>query len=98
MKKTLIAVACATFITTGAMAKPATHQAPKPQNNHSIHMVNHSYKPAPKHVKHHAPAPVQHVAQYRPAPAPVYHHHHHDTGAIVLGDALIAFAILATAF
>lgn len=95
MKKTFIAAATVAFITTGAFAgHPANHNksAPKP-----IHVVEHNVsKPAPKPAplaKHHKPKPV-HVAKHHPKPAPHIEHHHHH---IDLGDALIAFAILATA-
>lgn len=103
MKKTIIAVACAAFISTGAMAKPASHNAPKPHNGHTVHMVdNHAPKPAPHknhksvhHTSHHRPAPV--VAYVRPTPPPPPHHHHHyDAGTALLGDVIIAFAILAS--
>jgi hypothetical protein len=92
MKKTLIAVVCATFISTGAMAKPASHNNdPKPSNSHTVHMVDHGpKKPAPHHAHndhHHRPAP---------APVTVAHHHHNDSGAILLGDFILAFAILAS--
>ena len=83
MKKTLIAVAMAAFVSTGAIAKPMpSHSAPKPHNNHTVHMVNHAHKPAP-HAQHH--------------PKPVVVHHHHHNNHTDFGDVLIAFAILATA-
>ena len=91
MKNTLIAVACAAFISTGAIAKPVQKPAPQPHNNHSVHMIN--KHPAPR-IHHHAPAPI--VAHVRPTPPPPPVHHYHDSGAILLGDALIAFAILAS--
>ena len=104
MKKTIIAVACAAFISTGAMAKPTSHNAPKSNNGHTVHIVNKTTprpaphvnnKPVQHHASHHRPAPV--VAHVRPTPPPpAHHHHHHDSGAILLGDALIAFAILAS--
>ena len=103
MKKTLIVVAMATFVSTGAMAKSTPqHNAPKPQNGHIVHMVNkNTPKLAPRanHVnmhqpEHHRPAPV--VAYVRPTPPPPAHHHSNNSGAILLGDALIAFAILAS--
>ncbi len=81
MKKTIIAVAMAAFISTGAIAKPMPHNAPKPHNAHQVHMVSHAHKPAP-HKHHHSPTPV------------VVHHHHNHAD---FGDVLIAFAILATA-
>ena len=103
MKKTLAAVACAALISTGAYAKPASNHAPKPNNNHSVHMTNsthHSGKPT-KHASHHS-APVTHVVHHSSAPVvahvgPTPHHHHHHNH-LDLGDALIAFAILAAAF
>ena len=107
MKKTLMAVAMAAIITTGANAKPASHNPPKPHNdNHPVQIVNnhnHSSKPghhaaAPRHhSKHHAPAPkIVQVRPTPPPPPPAHHHHHHSH--FDFGDALIAFAILATAF
>jgi len=81
MKKTIIAVAMAAFISTGAIAKPMPHNAPKPHNAPQVHMVSHAHKPAP-HKHHHSPTPV------------VVHHHHNHAD---FGDVLIAFAILATA-
>ena len=101
MKKTLIVATIAAVVSTGAFAKPASHNAPAPHNNQpSVHQtMNHKAKPAVHaHTGHHNPTPyVAHVHSRpaHPAPKPVYHHHH-DTGAILLGDALIAFAILAT--
>ena len=96
MKKILIPVACAAFISTGAMAAPMPNHSPATHTNHSVHTMNHNARPAPRgHTGHHNPAPY--VAHVHHAPAPVVvHHSHHDTGAILLGDALIAFAILAT--
>lgn len=96
MKKTMIAVACAALISTGAYAKPASNHAPKPHNNPApTHTMNHHAKPAVHaHTGHHNPIPY--VAHVHHTPAPVYHHHHHS--GLDLGDALIAFAILATAF
>lgn len=91
MKKTLIAVACAAFISTGAIAKPMPHNnGSKPHNGHTVHMVDHGHKPAPHHTQ---------SKHNRPAPAPVtvaHHHHHNDSGAILLGDFILAFAILAS--
>ena len=85
MKKILIPVACAAFISTGAMAKPMTHHAPQPHNNHhSVQMVSRAHHPAPHVHHHHAPTPV------------VVHHSHHDEGAVLLGSAIVAFAILAS--
>ncbi|MBP5364034.1 MAG: hypothetical protein J6Y49_01640 [Alphaproteobacteria bacterium] len=107
MKKTLIAVACAAFISTGAMAKPASHQPPKSHNNnHSVQMVNKAPKSAPHISNHGAPAHHSshhgggvHVAHvYTAPPPPAHHHHHHHSSHLDFGDALIAFAILATAF
>ncbi len=108
MKKTLIAVACAAFISTGAMAKPASHQPSKPHNNnHSVQMVNKAPKSAPHigkhgsahHSSHHHGGPRVQVAHvYAPPPPPAHHHHHHHSSHLDFGDALIAFAILATAF
>ena len=90
MKKTLIAVACAAFISTGAIAKPMPHNnGSKPHNGHTVHMVDHGHKPAPHHAhsKHHHPTKVT-IAHH--------HHHHNDTGAILLGDFILAFALLAS--
>ena len=103
MKKTMIAVACAALISTGAYAKPAPNHASKPHNDHhGVQMVdNHAPKPA-NHSHHSAshrrpqPIVVAHVRPTPPPPAPAHHHHHHS--GLDLGDALIAFAILATAF
>ena len=104
MKKTMIAVACAALISTGAYAKPSSNHAPKPTNNHSVHTVNsahHSGKPT-QHAGHHSTSSV-HVVHHNPAPVvahvgPAPHHHHHHHSGFDFGDALIAFAILATAF
>jgi len=85
MKKTLIAVAIAAFVSTGAIAKPMSNHAPHSHNSHSVHMVHHDHKP------------VHHVHYAAPAPVVVHHNHHHNDGIILLGDALIAFAILASA-
>ena len=109
MKKTLIAVACAAFISTGAMAKPASHQPSKPHNsNHTVQVVNKApHKSAPHISNHGAPAHHSshhgggvHVAHVYTAPPPPAHHHqhYHHSSHLDLGDALIAFAILATAF
>ena len=87
MKKALIAVAMAAFISTGAMAKPMPHHTPGTHQTHSVHMVN--------HAPHHA-TPSHHAHHHAPAPYVVHHHHHNDIGAMLLGDAIIAFAILAT--
>ena len=90
MKKTLIAVACAAFISTGAIAKPMPHNnGSKPHNGHTVHMVDHGHKPAPHHA---------HSKPHRPTKVTVAHHHHHhnDTGAILLGDFILAFALLAS--
>ena len=97
MKTTLIAVACAAVISTGAIAKPMQPAQPSHNNSHSVHMVNkhQSPKPAPQ-AHHNKPAQVVHVAHSRPTPPPPHHHHHHSS--FDFGDALIAFAILATAF
>ena len=86
MKKTLIAVAMVAFVSTGAIAKPMPHNAPQSHNNHSVHMVSHAKHPAP------------HAHHYHAAPAPlvVHHSHHHNDGAVLLGDMIIAFAILAS--
>ena len=103
MKKILIAVACAAFISTGAMAKPSSHSAPKPHNGHTVHMVNKNTPKPAAHVnhmhahgpRHHRPAPV--VAYVHPTPPPpVHHHYNYDPGIALLGDAIIAFAILAS--
>lgn len=99
MKKTIIAVACAAFISTGAMAKPASHHGTQPHNNPPTHTMNHNAKPAVHaHTGHHNPTPYVAHVRPAPAPAPVYHHHHHhnDDAAVLIGDAIIAFAILAT--
>ena len=111
MKKTLIAVACAAFISTGAIAKPASNHAPKPHNdNHPVQTVkNHAPKSAPHvgnrtqahHSSHHhghggSTVHVAHV--YSAPPPPAHHHHSHYHSGLDFGDALIAFAILATAF
>ena len=88
MKKTLVAVICAAFLSTGAFAKPASHA---PQHNHNSHTV--------QMTTHHAPKPAQHHHVHHSKPAPVVvtqHHHHNDTGAILLGDMILAFAILAS--
>ena len=97
MKKTIIAVACAALISTGAMAKPASHHGTQPHNNPApTHTMNHRAKPAVHaHTGHHNPTPY--VAHVRPTPPPPHHHHHHHN-SFDFGDALIAFAILATAF
>ncbi len=99
MKKTLIVAACAAIISTGAMAKPESHHAPKPHNDHQIVQTSH-HKPS-HHMNHHKPAhhtTVVHVAHARPTPPPPPHHHHHHHNSFDFGDALIAFAILASAF
>ena len=87
MKKTLIAVACAAFISTGAMAKPMPQHTHGTHPSHSVHMVSrgapHHHGPS-HHVHHHAPTPV------------IVHHSHHDDGAILLSSAIVAFAILAS--
>jgi len=62
--------------------------------------THHSGKPT-KHASHHS-APVTHVVHHSSAPVvahvgPTPHHHHHHNH-LDLGDALIAFAILAAAF
>ena len=104
MKKTLIAVACAALISTGAYARPAQHAPQSHTNHHSIHAVSHNTpKPASHakhhvnshHASHHRPAPI--VASVRPTPPPPHHHHHHHHSHLDVGDALIAFAILASA-
>ena len=84
MKKTFVAVICAAFLSTGAIAKPMSH-TPQQHNHHShtVHMTTHAPKPA-THVVHHS------------KPTPVVVHHHHDNGAILLGDMILAFAILAS--
>ena len=101
MKKTIVAVAVAALVSTGAYAKPAFNHAPKPHNDHhGVQMVDkHAPKPANHSASHRRPQPIV-VAQVRPTPPPApvhhHHHHHHDTTAVLLGDALIAFAILAS--
>ncbi|MBR4475729.1 MAG: hypothetical protein IKP05_03565 [Alphaproteobacteria bacterium] len=96
MKKTLIAVAVATFISTGAFAaQPAHNKKPAPKPAHVVeHTMPHHTQP------HHAPKPA-HVANNR------HHHKQHHTETRVVhhyhnkhtdfGDVLIAFAILAAA-
>ena len=99
MKKTMIAVACAAFISTGAIAKPASHQPPKQNKaNHPVQVMKHTAQKPTARTKvhtHHTPH-VVHVVHSRPTPPPPRHHHHHSN--FDFGDALIAFAILATAF
>ena len=96
MKKTLVAVACAAFISTGAFAAQPAHNK-KPASK-PAHVVEHTM---PHHTQpHHAPKPV-HVANNR------HHHKQHHTETRVVhhyhnkhtdfGDVLIAFAILAAA-
>ena len=98
MKKTLLAAAMAAFISTGAIAKPASNTPPKSHNSHTTVQVakHNSSKPAPK-AHHSKPQKTTvHIAHHsRPTPPPPRHHHHHSS--LDLGDALIAFAILATA-
>lgn len=91
MKKTLIAVAMAAFVSTGAFAGPMPHNAHGAHtNHHSVHMASHNTpRPVPHAYHHHMPAPAPVVVHHS-------HHHHNDAGAILLGDAIIAFAILAT--
>jgi len=84
MKKTLIAVICAVFVSSGAFAAQPSH-APKHHND--THVVHQVHKPAPKVEHHHQP---------KPAPAPHFVEHHHHYHHTDLGDVLIAFAILAT--
>ncbi len=102
MKKTIVAVACAALISTGAMAKPMGHNhAPKPHNDHhGVQMVDkHAPRPAPHHASvHHRPQPIIVHSRPTPPPAAPMHHHHHHHNSFDFGDALIAFAILATAF
>ena len=86
MKKTLVAVAMAAFISTGAMAKPVQHHTSQPHNNHTVHMTNPGHRPVVKHAHHHA----------RPVPVVVHHDHYYHDNMHLLGDALIAFAILAS--
>jgi len=92
MKKTLVAVACAAFISTGAFAGQSSHHSKKPDPK-PAHVVEHTM---PHHTQpQHAPKPV-HVAKHHHRPEPVVVHHHHNNHTD-FGDVLIAFAILATA-
>ena len=81
MKKTLIAVAMAMFVSTG-FAAPAPH-APTHHNNHIVE--HHAPKPAPK-MAHHHPKPAPHV---------VYHHHYNHTnfGDVLIAFAILATAM-----
>ena len=95
MKKTLIAVAVATFISTGAFAaQPAHNKKPAPKPAHVVeHTMPHHTQP------HHAPKPAHvahrhHHKQHHTETRVVHHYHNNHTD---FGDVLIAFAILATA-
>ena len=93
MKKTLVAVICAAFLSTGAFAKPVSHAPQSHHNSHTVQMTTHH---ASKPGQHHAPKPQHHAHQSKPTPVVVAHHHHNDSGAILLGDMILAFAILAS--
>ena len=101
MKKTLIVATIAAVVSTGAFAKPAQNHAPAPHNNQpSVHQtMKHNAKPAVHaHTGHHNPTPyVAHVRPRPSHPAPMPPRHHHHSNSNLFGDALIAFAILATA-
>ena len=92
MKKTLIAVLCVAFLSTGAMAKPMHHNTPHHGGGHTtVQVINTGHHGGrSQHAPHHRPS--HHVAYS----APRRHHHSHDN-INLLGDALIAFAILAVA-
>ncbi len=96
MKKTLVAVACAAFISTGAMAAPSVHHNTPRPHNAPTHTMNHHAKPAiHAHTGHHNPTPY--VAHVHSAPSHHHHHHHSYNNTVLLGDALISMAILALA-
>ena len=90
MKKTLAAVLCVAFLTTGAMARPMhDHHSSRHHGGHTtVQVINIGHG----HSQHssHRHRPAKHIVHHR------RHHHSHDN-INLLGNALIAFAIFAAA-
>ena len=81
MKKILIAVACAIFVSTGAFAKPVSHVP----GHHNNHVIEH-HAPKPVHVVKHAHKPATHVVHH-------YHYNRTDFGDVLIALAILATAM-----
>ncbi|MBO4625867.1 MAG: hypothetical protein J5679_01140 [Alphaproteobacteria bacterium] len=81
MKKTLIAVAMAMFVSSGFAATPAHHTS----SHHNTHVVEH-HAPKPVHTAHQHHKPKPHVVHH-------YHHNHTDLGDVLIAFAILATAL-----